>query len=482
MPFICCVPGCGEIGKKTLHSFPKNELQCRKWIVATMCFHLNKQTAWESHHKVCRKHFQNTDFRNYNLLKKNVVPSLMLPHTITMEHDYCQRNSILMHLAKTNDLSNLSARPENSGVCKIQDENCVMEVVNEGSNKGDDVHDDGCVENCMMGVVIEDYKKGDDVQEDDCVENCMMEVVMEDYKKGDDVQENGCVLENNIAEENTSGENPTDNQNSIFSGNINVEQIQEKTKPKSKYNPAARKMSYLKARNKDLSKKLKESQTTGLKSNKKSKTKQDVENVLNTLSSILPPAQYDFVKLQIRNAGKRKRGNRFTFDEKTLALAIYKSNPKRYKDLTKIANLPTRQTLITHSAVIRFSEGINPKIMECIKDAVSKMDDIDKICTIGWDEMSLTTHLDFQQVKDYIDGFEDLGSKRTKNFATHALVFMVRGIKLAYKQPIAYFLTGNLDSDELAELIRLVIKAVLDTGKFYNYFLESILCHLTFNQ
>lgn len=187
---------------------------------------------------------------------------------------------------------------------------------------------------------------------------------------------------------------------------------------------------------------------------------------MKTLLLTLPPDQYNFIKLQIRNAGKRKRGNRFTFDEKTLALAIYKQNPKRYRFLSKISNLPTRQTLITHSAAIRFKEGINPKLMNFISEA-SQMEDMDKVCSIGWDEMSLTAHLDFEKIKDYIDGFEDLGSKRTNNFATHALVFMIRGLKTRYKQPIAYFLTENIKADELSELIALVITAVLKTGKLF---------------
>lgn len=130
-----------------------------------------------------------------------------------------------------------------------------------------------------------------------------------------------------------------------------------------------------------------------------------------------------------------------------------------------MANLPTRQTLIAHAAGIRFKEGLNQNLMNFIKEVVSKMGPLEKVCTIGWDEMSLTSSLHFDHVKDYIDGFEDLGSKRTNHFATHALVFMVRGVKSAYKQPISYFLTENLNAVELGELIKLVIKAVIDTGK-----------------
>ncbi|XP_037051782.1 uncharacterized protein LOC119085470 [Bradysia coprophila] len=235
---------------------------------------------------------------------------------------------------------------------------------------------------------------------------------------------------------------------------------QNKPKPSGAYDPVARKLRYLTERNKSLAKKLKESQSANIKS----KVKKKIDSVLKTLSTEVPAAQFDFIKLQLKNTGKAKKGNRFTFEEKMLALVIYKQIPKRYQGLRKICNLPTRQTLIVHSATVRFKQGINQNLMSFIKEAVSKMEQLDKLCTVGWDEMSLTSSHHFDQIKDYIDGFEDTESKRTDNFATHALVFMARGITSAFKQPISYFLTANLNSTELAELVLLVTSAVMDTG------------------
>lgn len=85
-----------ENGKRMLHSFAKNHDQSEKWIEATWCPFLNAETAWKTHYKVCRKHFKATDFKNWNSLKKDVAPSLMLPHSITMDHDHFTRNSIVM--------------------------------------------------------------------------------------------------------------------------------------------------------------------------------------------------------------------------------------------------------------------------------------------------------------------------------------------------------------------------------------------------
>lgn len=204
-----------------------------------------------------------------------------------------------------------------------------------------------------------------------------------------------CIFVDELRE-GTSADVPKPNTSKMFS----AAPAQENVKPKSTrvYDPVARKMRYLQNKNKALSEKLRESQTANLKSNKKSKVKRKIDTVLKTLSLEVPPAQYNFIKLQIKNTGKAKKGNRFTFEEKTLALVIYKQNPKRYKDLCKMANLPTRHTLIVHSAAIRFKEGLNQNLMDFIKNVVSQMGPLDRVCTIGWDEMSLTSSLHFDHI------------------------------------------------------------------------------------
>lgn len=75
---------------------------------------------------------------------------------------------------------------------------------------------------------------------------------------------------------------------------------------------------------------------------------------------------------------------------------------------------------------MQFKAGVNPKLFQFIKSKASQMDNLDKYCTICWDEMAITTHLNFCDVNDAIDGFEDFGDVTIPEFATHALVFMIR--------------------------------------------------------
>lgn len=78
--------------------------------------------------------------------------------------------------------------------------------------------------------------------------------------------------------------------------------------------------------------------------------------------------------------------------------------------------------------------------------------------------MALSHHLSYCTSEDYIDGFVDFGDVRIPDFATHSLTFMLRGISKPFKQPVAYFYTQNLNGIQLADLIKLMIRAVHDSG------------------
>lgn len=98
----------------------------------------------------------------------------------------------------------------------------------------------------------------------------------------------------------------------------------------------------------------------------------------------------------------------------------------RCRFLSKLFCLPSKRTLCRHSALLQFKTGINPKLFKFIKSKASQLDNLDKICTVGWDEMVLT-QINFCDSNDAMDGFVDYGDIQIPEFATHALVFMIRG-------------------------------------------------------
>jgi hypothetical protein len=83
-----------------------------------------------------------------------------------------------------------------------------------------------------------------------------------------------------------------------------------------------------------------------------------------------------------------------------------------------------------------------------------------------FDEMSIRENLHFNQKLGCIEGFEDLGSRgRTSKVANHALVFMLRGLRKKWKQPVAYYLVrGSAKGQMLVKFLEEVLGACHDAG------------------
>lgn len=187
------------------------------------------------------------------------------------------------------------------------------------------------------------------------------------------------------------------------------------------------------------------------------------ENVVRYLSGRLNKPSLEFLKMQILNCGKKPNGRRYNSDQKNLALAMYKQSAKAYRFMQRIFIMPSNTTIGTHSAQLFIQPGIDLKLMDFIADKVKDFSEMDKYCVLIWDEVSLKPHIDYSPSRDIIEGFVDV-EMRHPLFATHALTYMVRGIKIPFKQPVAFYYTENLNGATLSELIRNVTVAVMKTG------------------
>lgn len=94
------------------------------------------------------------------------------------------------------------------------------------------------------------------------------------------------------------------------------------------------------------------------------------------------------------------------------------------------------------------------------------MTEIDKYCLLIFDEMSIKPSLIYNERLDKIEGFQDYGSRgRSCEIATEALVFMIRGLRLKWKQPVAYFFSsGSTPGPIIAELLKEILIAIKDVG------------------
>lgn len=65
-------------------------------------------------------------------------------------------------------------------------------------------------------------------------------------------------------------------------------------------------------------------------------------------------------------------------------------------------------------------------------------DTYDRLCSLIFDEMSLTPHVFYNAQKVVLEGFTTNDESKV---ADHALVFMIKRLKHNFKQPIAYYFT-----------------------------------------
>ncbi|GFO18982.1 THAP domain-containing protein 9 [Plakobranchus ocellatus] len=105
-------------------------------------------------------------------------------------------------------------------------------------------------------------------------------------------------------------------------------------------------------------------------------------------------------------------------------------------------------------------------MMHLFEINVSSMGLQEKVCAMLLDEMALKASLQFNPLDDQDEGFEDFGQfGRSPKHATHALVFMLRGLLTKWKQPISYYLSnGPVKAHMLVPLLYEVIRGVSAIG------------------
>lgn len=110
---------------------------------------------------------------------------------------------------------------------------------------------------------------------------------------------------------------------------------------------------------------------------------------------------------------------------------------------------------------IKLTTGVNPIFFEKIKKTMAERDVPDRLCSLIFDEVSLTANITYNAQTDEMQGF---ANNKPDRFANHALVFMVKGVKCNFKQPAAYYFTNALDKIELKKIIKTVVKHVVESG------------------
>lgn len=113
--------------------------------------------------------------------------------------------------------------------------------------------------------------------------------------------------------------------------------------------------------------------------------------------------------------------------------------------------IPSERTLQRRMEDMGFESGILYDVLELLRLKVNTMDEADLDCGIIFDEMSI------EEARSYcIPSGKFYGNVTTEDqrvLASHALVFMLVGIKSRWKQVVAYHFTGNTVSENILKNI-----------------------------
>lgn len=199
-----------------------------------------------------------------------------------------------------------------------------------------------------------------------------------------------------------------------------------------------------------------------------------------TQSSKMTKVCEQFIKSQEKLSSKHKLGRRYETSDKELALALYYCSTKSYTLLQKYFCLPSLSSLRSWLNNLHVSCGLNSTVLELLKIKAKKLSSKEKVVSLVFDEMSLKEVLNYDARRDIFEGFQDFGDHCLENLklCNQAMVFMIKGIYIDFKQVVGYFLSKDaMPGDILHKLFLDIIGKIFDTG----FIIKSIVCDLGSN-
>jgi len=104
-------------------------------------------------------------------------------------------------------------------------------------------------------------------------------------------------------------------------------------------------------------------------------------------------------------------------------------------------------------------------IIKFLKLVAKEIDPKDLNIVLIWDEMSLQPAVHYDKKNDIINGFEDLGMRRTRRFADHAIMFYIRCLSSGNHMPVGYgFCNGATRAVQLVQCIKQWLTVLVKCG------------------
>ena len=140
-------------------------------------------------------------------------------------------------------------------------------------------------------------------------------------------------------------------------------------------------------------------------------------------------------------------------------LSLVAKSPSLYEELRNsgILVLPSQRTLRDYRNHIRPQRGFQEGVIEELKSITNSYFDVQRYVVLLFDEMKVLSNLVFDKVTGELIGFVDLGDpdvnfavlEKADEIASHALVFLIRGVCTQLKFSLAYFATSGVTSIQL---------------------------------
>lgn len=190
-------------------------------------------------------------------------------------------------------------------------------------------------------------------------------------------------------------------------------------------------------------------------------------SVMSMLKKYLTPLGTKLIAAQLENNTRKKCGQRWCDEIKSLALQIKGASPKAYKIISKVFSLPSIRLLNRLIFKINIRPGFHLAVLHALQQRASSFTAHDKYVVLTFDEMSLKENVTYNISTDSIEGYEYTGEEQLTErlTANHAGVFMVRSMYDNWKQPFGYFLThGTMAAECLQKKIIEAINHLQDSG------------------
>ena len=186
----------------------------------------------------------------------------------------------------------------------------------------------------------------------------------------------------------------------------------------------------------------------------------------NNMLERLPKHQKPFIGLQLRMAGRRKVAA-YTREEQEFALALFHKGPAAYRLMRTMFWLPSVSCLRKLMNSCMKTSGPCPVLLQALKGAMENCSAPGRIGTLGFDAMSLTPALRYEESKDIIGGFEQLDGAggRTHKVANQGLAVVVRTIKDKTKLPIGFnLIQHNPSQSGFSKIVNTCLEAAHGAG------------------